>query len=566
MIGTKISKIAILALPLLAFVTLPSFAQLTYPGCAAVQTSDFAMVALARNSTDTSIKEPEKMALDLNAQGKVDVYFVQRYGKVRKYDGTAGGTALTLANFNFGTGTSLTDTNQVYSSSSEGLQGIALDPAFKTNHWIYLYFCMKSKWRVTRYTLNGNTLDLTTAKTILTFSHASFGQHMGSAIRFDWAGNLWMTVADDGGSNWPDNRTVLYQAANTNSYFGKILRVKPRAIPDNQAAPTPGVGSTYDIPAGNLFPEGTAKTLPEIYVMGTRNPYSIGMDSVRKAITWGDVGPDTYTAPTGITQWTEEFNLTAQPGNFGWPMWAGSQVPMPTAGWAGFTAQPPPAGGFGPTSAPVNNRSDNTGLTTLPAAQPAMIPYAKACAITGPVYYYNGSLASTVKFPPHFNGHWIIGDFNNEWIDVAELNPAGTAVLSRQRIVTAASTSNALDALMDLQIGPDGALYLVNYAGYRTTTAGTGIYRIEYRGTCLPTTTAMRKAAVKIDFAFDGAYLKMDQAGPHRIEVRSLTGRVEWLKNGTGAMRYDLRSVQAPGLHIISVTTPAGRSDRKFVR
>ena len=438
----KLSSRILLLIPCLA---VSSFADFTYPGCSDMTGNDFTISTLVSNSTDTTIKEPSKMALFTNAQGNVDVYFVQRYGKVRKYDGTAKTLSL-VGNFNFGSGSSMTDTTQIYNgsaSSSEGLQGIALDPNFNTNHWMYLYFVMKSVWRITRYTVNNNTLDMNSGKTILRFTHTSFGQHAGSALRFDPDGNLWITVADDGGTNWPADQTVPYQAANSNKYFGKILRIKPRPIADATPAPAPGLGSTYDVPAGNLRqsffsiggPAGqdTNKILPEIYVMGNRNPYSIALDTVRKGMAWGDVGPDSYGGTQPDSLWTEELNFTTQPGFFGWPLWAGKKTPMPTAGWSGYTAQPPSSnGGVGGTiSAPVNNRTDNTGITNLPPAQPAIINYVKNCAITGPIYYYNAASTSTVKFPPHLSGKWFVGDFNASWINAVELNPAGTAVLRR---------------------------------------------------------------------------------------------------------------------------------------
>src|SRR3954470_20605317 len=94
----------ILALGFLALAAVPSGAALTYPGCSDMAAGDFAVTTLINNAADTSIKEPTKMALATNDQGNVDVYFVQRYGKVRKYDGTSK-TLLTLGNFNFPAGT-----------------------------------------------------------------------------------------------------------------------------------------------------------------------------------------------------------------------------------------------------------------------------------------------------------------------------------------------------------------------------------------------------------------------------------------------------------------------------
>ena len=63
---------------------------------------------------------------------------------------------------------------------------------------------------------------------------------------------------------------------------------------------------TYEIPEGNLFPKGTDKTRPEIYVMGDRNPYRISVDPKNGNLYWGEVGPDAnadsfrYTWPSRI--------------------------------------------------------------------------------------------------------------------------------------------------------------------------------------------------------------------------------------------------------------------------
>ena len=48
----------------------------------------------------------------------------------------------------------------------------------------------------------------------------------------------------------------------------------------------------YTIPAGNLFKPGTKGTRPEIFVMGTRNSFRLGVDPKNGYVYWGDVGPD----------------------------------------------------------------------------------------------------------------------------------------------------------------------------------------------------------------------------------------------------------------------------------
>lgn len=501
---------------------IPGFAQFTYPGCADVKPSDFAVVTLASNAADPSLQEPIKMALDKNAQGDVDVYFTQRYGQVRKYDGTTR-AVVTLLNLGYGA-------DSIDAANSEGLIGIALDPAFRTDNWLYLFIGIKNTWRLSRFTVIGGRISPTSERIILRIATSGSRKHVAGALRFDQEGNLWVTVADN------ENR---FAAANTSEWLGKILRIKPRNFPDNQV-PNPGRGSTYDIPPGNLFPEGTAKSLPEIYVMGVRNPYSIALDPVRKAVAWGDVGPDNFSGgTTNPTQFTEEHNFTSKPGNFGWPYWAGNNIQLESGG--------------GTPQNPANG---------LPPAIPAINPFARAAAISGPVYYYDGAGASTIRFPPHFNGAWLVGDLNKSWIDAVSLNPAGTAILGKQSIIAA---GGALTNPLDMQMGPDGGLYVVNYAGYRTTSARTGIVRVEYRGSCRPVSIpgGLRTGA---GAALYGTILEIRALGTSACEVRDPGGRLEWAWQGAGDVRIDLRKFLRPGLHFLTVATPMGVLTSKVLR
>ena len=61
---------------------------------------------------------------------------------------------------------------------------------------------------------------------------------------------------------------------------GKIIRITPK-LGDIPADAEPGVDTTYAVPAGNLFPVGTAKTRPEIYAMGFRQPFTVHTDPAK---------------------------------------------------------------------------------------------------------------------------------------------------------------------------------------------------------------------------------------------------------------------------------------------
>src|SRR5690606_3790208 len=111
--------------------------------------------------------------------------------------------------------------------------------------------------------------------------------------------NLLVAIGDNSGFNfnseYGDSRRT---SGNTNDLRGSILRIKPKS------------DGTYTIPKGNLFPEGTPDTRPEIYIMGVRNPWRLSLDSKTGWIYWGEVGPS-----------TDEFNLAREAGNFGWPFY-----------------------------------------------------------------------------------------------------------------------------------------------------------------------------------------------------------------------------------------------------
>jgi len=130
---------------------------------------------------------------------------------------------------------------------------------------------------------------------------------------------------------------------------------------------------------------------------------------------------------------------------------------------------------------------------------------------------------------------------------------------------------------LEIEMGPDGALYVMNYGGYRTTSATSGIFRIEYRGTCRPTSLpiAFHRARAGVELArLNGAFLKVVSHGAHRIEVRTVAGALLWSRQGTGTAEYDTRSMRADvaarhegasGVRLLSVTA-SGEDAGRFVR
>ncbi|WP_443049333.1 carbohydrate-binding protein [Streptomyces sp. NBC_00178] len=396
----------------------------------------------------------------------------------------------------------------VYTHDEEGLQGIAADPGFSSNRYLYLYYSPKlstpggdapvtgsaatfEAWKghlnLSRFTLKADgTLDLASEKVVLEVPNDR-GQccHVGGDIDFDAAGNLYLTTGDDtnpfesSGYSPIDERTdrnpqfdAQRSSGNTNDLRGKVLRIKPTAA------------GGYTVPAGNLFAPGTARTRPEIYAMGFRNPFRMSVDKATGAVYLGDYGPD-----AGVTDGSRgpsgqvEFNRITAPGNYGWPYCTGTNTATETYGEYTFPSGPS-AGKYNCGSGPANNSFRNTGLPTLPAAKPAWIRYAgdagspsefgsgSESPMGGPVYRYDAALNSNVKFPQSLDGRFFAGEYGRKWIKAIEVKSDGTPGVIEAFPWTGTQ-------VMDQAFGPDGALYVLDYG---TGGNNQALYRVEYIG------------------------------------------------------------------------------------
>jgi glucose/arabinose dehydrogenase/PKD repeat protein len=392
----------------------------------------------------------------------------------------------------------------VYSHDEEGLQGVAVDPGFTANRFVYLYYAPKLTTpagdapadgtaadfapfdgvnRLSRFVLRTDgTLDLASEKKILDVP-ASRGLccHVGGDIDFDAAGNLYLSTGDDTNPFASDGYTPIDERAsrnpaydaqrssgNTNDLRGKVLRIKVNA------------DGSYSVPAGNLFPPGTARTRPEIYAMGFRNPFRMSVDKATGIVYLGDYGPDAGTAsasrgPAGQV----EFNRITKAGNYGWPYCTGANNAYTDYDFASGAS-----GAKFDCAAPKNTSPRNTGLTDLPPAQPAWIPYdggsvpefggGSESPMGGPVYRYDAASTSEVKFPQEYDGDFFAGEFGRRWIKRIESGSDGAV----QSINAFPWTGTQV---MDMAFGPDGALYVLDYGtGYFNGDENSALYRIEH--------------------------------------------------------------------------------------
>jgi cytochrome c len=369
--------------------------------------------------------------------------------------------------------------------AEEGFIGFTVDPKFEENHWAYLYYAHPtiSKHMLTRWEIKDDKLVEGSEKIVLEIpTQREVCCHTGGGMTWDEAGNLYLAVGNNTGNvadksqtderpdrkSWDDQRG----SANSNDLRGKILRIHPN--PDGG----------YSIPEGNLFPKGTPKTRPEIYIMGDRNPWRPSIDSKTGWLYWGEVGPDanadTRTTRTGM----DEFNQARGPGYFGWPYFIGENVAYPMYNYLNDSVSP----GQDPAK-PMNHSVNNTGITELPPAQPAFIsyPYGNSekyplvgsgarCAVGGPVYRTGDFANARRPFPAYYNGKWIVADLSRGWIMAISMKENGD-YKSMEKFLPSYQPIEPID----IKFGPSGDLYVLEYgSNWFRKSDNSKLVRIEY--------------------------------------------------------------------------------------
>lgn len=397
-----------------------------------------------------------------------------------------------------------------------GLTGLVLDPDFEDNGWLYLTYARSNEKiedgeephnRLSRFTVEDGSIDRETETVILEYPmQREVAAHAAGDIRWGPDGEqLYVTIGDDTGPadlyaaiderDGQEHLDAQRTAANTADLRGSILRIVPEE------------DGSYSIPEDNLFTEGggygdevdDGTVRPEIFAMGVRNPYRIAVDGETGTLYWGDYGPDANSwdderGPPAIV----EYNRTDEPGFFGWPYVQGPNIPY--RDYDHETGEPGDI--FDPEN-PVNESPNNDGLTELPSAIGAAItspydwdalldyptewsqyvPYddidevpfqiTGGSAMQGPVYRHTDAYGSGA-LSEYFDGKAFIMDRGEGWIRYVTYDDEGEPVAVEPFL------DETFNHPMDLRVGPDGALYLIEWgSGYNGPNDDGGIYRIE---------------------------------------------------------------------------------------
>ncbi|GAB4040428.1 hypothetical protein GCM10028809_64650 [Spirosoma gilvum] len=178
----------------------------------------------------------------------------------------------------------------VDSVGERGLLGIAFDPSYSTNHYVYLYYTVPASNtiavhnRISRFTADGDRVLVGSEHILLELDPLSATNHNGGSLAFGPDGKLYVAVGENAN---PPNSQFL------DNYLGKVLRINP----DGSA------------PSDNPFPTGS-EARKRIWAYGLRNPYTIAFQPITGRLLVNDVGQES---------WEEINDATTGGQNFGWP-------------------------------------------------------------------------------------------------------------------------------------------------------------------------------------------------------------------------------------------------------
>jgi glucose/arabinose dehydrogenase len=212
---------------------------------------------------------------------------------------TEQGGALKLSD---GTNVSTLINIPVCSAVEMGLLGVAVDPNFTSNGFIYLYRtdnsagCASSTGRfnqVVRVKMAGDTVSPTSLTVLLTGARTDNGNHDGGCLRIGPDGKLYVGVGDTGlGDQMPPGQSTNPYAQDLSVLNGKVLRINLDGT----------------IPSDNPF-VGQSPKRPEIFAYGFRNPFRFSFDPLTGKLWVADVGDLTV----------EEVDIVTSGGNYAWP-------------------------------------------------------------------------------------------------------------------------------------------------------------------------------------------------------------------------------------------------------
>jgi len=428
-------------------------------GAATTREPGFADAKLASQPSPTALAfTPDGRMLVASQSGKMNVY-------------RPDGTLLKDGALNLG--------SSVCTNSERGLLGVAVDPQFANNGYVYVYYtfnrfkqasndCARKTTssaantpvnRVSRYVLGRD--NVVRSETVLVDGMPSpAGNHNAGDLEFGKDGYLYVSVGDGGcdyatGAGFSGCAGQNDAARDAHVLTGKMLRV------NSDGTPAPNGGG---VRCGELGGDGRAEAgqrCAETYATGLRNPFRFATDPDASATRL-------FINDVGQGKW-EEVDEGRLGADYGWNVREGFCANNQTTG-----CRTTPGAAVGGLTDPVHSYGREVGAS-----------------ITGAAFVPDG------VWPEDYDTSYLFGDSVKG--KIFRLVPDGQGGYNRSEFAT------DLGPVISLAFGPFGnsrALY------YTTYTNGGEIHRLAY--TAAPTAVATVKgddfdATAPYEFSFDGS-------------------------------------------------------------
>ena len=358
--------------------------------------------------------------------------------------------------------------SEVHNAGERGLLGIAVDPNYASNRYLYLLYEVEPDsnglddddnafGRLTRVqvSLADSNAVIPSSRTILMgvdWPHAplsDYTSHAVGSVRFGRDGSMIVTVGDgaaggpvDAGGRDPTafgpGKTAPYEdigafrAQYIGSLCGKVLRINPAN------------GHGY---ASNPYVDGNLTSpASRVWAYGLRNPY-------RVAFRPGTGSTDTSAADPGVlfigdVGWTtqDEIDVLRTKGqNFGWPCFEGAG-PNAT-----YQSQHPAHHDCASIGTPSNPATASAPALTFDHNNPAasVPPGSTGHCVIGGVFY------TGTRYPAAYQNAYFFGDYSENWVRYAIFD-------ANQQLVQLASFGTAMDGPVDFTTEPaSGDVYYV---------------------------------------------------------------------------------------------------------
>ena len=404
---------------------------------------------------------PDDLAVD--EQG--DVWIAELTGKIYRYR-PGGGEPRLVAE--------LPTTNPL--GLEHGLYGLEVDPNFyRGEPYVYAYYAERETFinTLSRFTYRDGALDRSTEKVLLRVPTEPACCHQGGDLEWGPGQTLFVSTGDNGKNFNPLESTGETGVRETEITEARIARFVERhgltghhwsRLADSERTSQNlqelrgkiiRINKDGTIPRDNPF-FGKPGIRWEIYAYGLRNPFRIKYDAPTGRLYLGVVGPDEATT----YDW---FNVSVGGENFGWPRASGRLF------YNEWTPE------------------------RIPGYAPPIWEYTYAgggrSAVMGPIYRHRGEGA----FPAVFHDRVFVLDWARKWIKWAEVEEHGTFESDTAAEVKREKTLVRIPALrlrniktfdvlgitnpISMELGPDGCLYLAEFAGYRGPGEGSNLSR-----------------------------------------------------------------------------------------